>query len=218
MISIDLQIVEVTRPARGEAEASESSPNGNPASQVPAVDEFEGLDGDGDKVLAKIRELEQRRQLSAWDRVRLTTVDNQAATVQFGKRIAVVQGSQLSRLGGRVNSYSYENVGLMVNVTTRIVQEDAAPHKAIVMELVVEKSDLRTAEKAPAESGEREPVPSTTVTMISKTTLSVPDGETLVVGGMRSQSGVNQSQTLIIVTARIIEPAKPQAVQADTKP
>jgi len=173
--------------------------------RIPAAD----LSGDPAKVDARIAELEKAGSVELIDRLHLTTLDNQRAQVQVGQNVFVPQPGGISGFPGRPQqravSYQQENIGTTVMVTPRRAGD------AVVAELSVEKSWLPMAK--PSVDGDDQPEPSGPAKEIlqAKATLRLPAGEAVLLGGNDALAAGNRSRVAVIVTARVVGPAKDAA-------
>lgn len=178
MVEIDVQIVETT-----------------------GDQDDEGLDPTvaSEDALARVRELEKQGKVDVVHRIKLTTLDQQSAFVQVGERRPVVSSRHIA--GGRgVDSFTYENVGTILGVTPRIAGND------VVMELDIEKSYLDDARPAAGDQDDDDSfVPPRIVVAMCQTTIRVAPGQTVIAGGMQSQSDDGKSTFLILATARVAE-------------
>ncbi|MHB0956033.1 MAG: secretin N-terminal domain-containing protein [Pirellulaceae bacterium] len=130
-----------------------------------------------------IRALQETRKMQILSRPLVRTLDNQPAFIQVGQRVPRITGSTVG-INGQTNSISLENVGLILGVTPRI-----SPDGNVVMEIDAEKSKVGPeAEGIPvAVSAEGTIIRSPRVdTVTAQATVSVADGETVVLGGMIS--------------------------------
>ena len=136
----------------------------------------------------------------------IVAVDNQAAFVQVGER-----APRATRLPGRSEgapgaggptSVTYQDSGLIVGVTPRI-----SPDDSVTLNVDVEKSNM------PPESDEgttttrsnlgafRAPRMETTSI---QTTVSIPAGQALILGGLATRSAEGRSQLLVIVVPQVL--------------
>jgi len=157
-----------------------------------------------EKTVARVLELEKQGKLDVVTRIRLTTLDEQAAFIRVGERRPVVTARNYSgRAGGATraagSSYTYENVGTILGMTPRVVDDDVA------LELDIEKS--RLAESQTAAGGQKDDdavLPPRVDTSSCQATIRVASGETVLVGGLQSQSNQGDSMFLVLATARIV--------------
>jgi Flp pilus assembly secretin CpaC len=176
---------------------------------------------------ARIQQLDKAGKLDSLTRVQLTTVDGQKASLHVGQRIARIIGSQRSfggggggfggpgggggGGGGQVNSFTMENVGLLVGVTPHIRHDGL-----VFMAINIERSQLGPAEEGPVISkpsdGEAiRAVPLETLT--TETTISCRSGQSVIVGVQQTKRQARQSELLIIVTPELLGNEPPPAAR-----
>jgi hypothetical protein len=112
------------------------------------------------------------------------TLDNQPAYVQVGSRVPRIQGTSLNA-ATQVNSITLENVGLILGVTPRV-----SPEGTVVMEVDAENSAVgpeATGTPVSVSNGTIIRSPIFNVTM-AQTTISVQDGQTVVLAGLLTKS------------------------------
>jgi general secretion pathway protein D len=138
-----------------------------------------------DTVNFLLRALRERRRLDVLSRPQVMTLDNQPAYIVVGQKVPLLSGSALG-LAGAVTNVQYTNVGLIVAVTPRV-----APDGLVVMEIDAEKSLLGPLnEGIPVGFGALGQVlrqPRIDITQ-AQTTISAMDGQTIVFGGLITQS------------------------------
>ncbi len=128
-----------------------------------------------------IRALQEDRSLRILSRPLVRTLDNQPAFIQVGQRVPRIVGSTMG-VNGQSNNIDLENVGLILGVTPRI-----SPDGNVVMEIDAEKSKVGPEEEGipVAVSMDGTIIRSPRVdTITAQATVSVADGETVVLGGM----------------------------------
>jgi len=174
-----------------EAPAAELKP-------VPGAPKPEGKKPRGDAGQPRIFERPARMEVLA--RARLTTLDNQAAFLHVGRREARVSGTSLSPMG-RASSVTFENVGTIVGFTPRV-----AADRSITIAIDVEDSQLGRPEEGAILSAPKEGEPTrvpNTETFTVQATLRIPDGQTLVLGGLARQAKPGHER-LLLVTAHVL--------------
>lgn len=143
------------------------------------------LSASSDAINVLLRALRERRRLEVLSRPQIMTLDNQPAYIQVGQRVPVLSGSTVG-LTGQTSNVNYQNVGLIVAVTPRI-----SPDGMVVMEIDAEKSQLGPiTEGIPVGFGQNGAVlrqPRIDITQ-AQTTISAMDSQTVVFGGMITQS------------------------------
>jgi general secretion pathway protein D len=138
-----------------------------------------------DTVNFLLRALRERDRLDVLSRPQIMTLDNQPAYIVVGQRVPLLQGSTVG-LTGATTGVQYTPVGLIIAVTPRIT-----PDGLVVMEIDAEKSVLGPLSSGiPVGFGAlgqvlRQPVINLTQ---AQTTISALDGQTVVFGGMITQS------------------------------
>jgi len=226
MVCIRTLIVEVDR---GAKRAEEATSEGDPSDTPPAEDgnakarnvtETEnrlspladmgsavglsvvGNSEEADGLLEQLRILQEEGQVEILARPQITTLDNQAAFIQVGKRVPRITGIRIDD-GRRSNQVELENVGLILGVTPRVSGEDT-----VVMEIDLEMSDVRDSDEvvlASLESGVDVQASDIQVTT-AQSTVAVTSGKTIVLSGMSTQSKQRNVQIVMLVCADIVPP------------
>jgi hypothetical protein len=164
-----------------------------------------GFSGSSEDVAAHVRELESAGKIDVIDRIRLTTLENQEAMVQFGRTTSVASGQMFGGRGGPARTSSQRvSVGMLVSAIGRVEGD------VIVVELQTEKSELERREKEP--HPDEGVAPRGIETLTSQATVRIDDGKTVLLSGIQSSSGKGSAQRLILVSARILTP--PSVAQA----
>ncbi len=195
----------------GTTAAQEAPP---PAGQLVAINvllaDAVGPATDGAEITAaKIVELDKQGKLSSASRISLSLLENVPASAQFGENAPLVTGRQEGGFpggGGRGFSYAMQNLGTTVQATARVEQDGK-----ILVELTVERS--RLALTKPAE-GDAAPEPRRIINQNTRTTVRVASGSSVLVGGQQSAAGADATQTYVVLTATLAEPAKAAAAEA----
>ena len=145
------------------------------------------LSASSDAVSVLIRALQATQRVDVLSRPQITTLDNQPAYVQIGQRVPRITGSMSPQLatGGIFNTFDMVNVGLILGVTPRI-----SPEGMVVMEIDAENSSLAPeAEGIPVAISAGTVIRSPSInTTNAQTTVSVADGETILLGGLITKS------------------------------
>lgn len=139
------------------------------------------LSAGSERVNVLIRALASRRDVRILSRPQILALDNQTAQIQVGQVVPVVDGVTLTAQGVANPNVRQDEAGIILTVTPRI-----SPEGMIVMETVAEKSAFN-GEGVPifvdAVNGNVVESPIKDITT-AVTTVAVPDGQTIVVGGM----------------------------------
>ncbi|MCA9056562.1 MAG: type II and III secretion system protein, partial [Planctomycetaceae bacterium] len=131
-----------------------------------------------------IRALASRRNVRVLSRPQVIALDGQEAQIQVGNRVPIVQGVTTNTLGVASPQVNYDDAGIILTVQPRI-----SPEGQIVMVVAAEKSAYTNTGVAiyTDTAGNTFTSPTKNVTTAS-TTVKIPDGQTVVVGGMITKS------------------------------
>lgn len=140
------------------------------------------LSASSNQVSFLLRALAARRQVHILSRPQIRTLDNQVAQIQVGQQVPIVNGITF----GGANNAAYpivvqDSAGIILTVTPRI-----SPEENIVMEVVAEKSAFTGAGVTifvDSTTGNEITSPIKDITT-ARTTVGVPNGQTIVLGGM----------------------------------
>ncbi len=127
-----------------------------------------------------LRALSYRNRVDILSRPMIRTVDNQTANIQVGQYVPIVNGFNANATTG-VNSpiVQQRQIGIILQVTPRIT-----PDGLVVMEVVARKDQLATT-GIPLVTSPTGTVTSPIInTQNALTTIAVPNGQTVVLGGM----------------------------------
>lgn len=143
------------------------------------------LSASSESVSVLIRALAAKRNVHVLSRPQIRTVDNVTAQIQVGQIVPVVNGVTVSSVGSANPVIEQDEAGIILAVTPRI-----SPDGNIVMETIAEKSDF-DGQSVPiftdATTGNVVESPIKNITQV-QTTVSVPNGQTVVLGGMITES------------------------------
>jgi len=160
------------------------------------------LSAPADKLRASVLELQKQGKLDAVARVRLASLENLLAYIQVGQMTAFVEGvSQMPN--STTVGVTERQTGLVVDVTA-CCQAD----RQISVKLDVEHSRLVPRPPADAKTKDASFVlPPHTATASLSTTVLIPDGQTVVVGGTGAQTSDQKTVLVILATARVLNAA-----------
>ncbi|QDV53138.1 secretin N-terminal domain-containing protein [Gimesia fumaroli] len=143
------------------------------------------LSASSESVSILIRALAAKRNVQILSRPQIRTVDNVTAQIQVGQIVPVVNGVSVTAVGSANPVIEQSEAGIILTVTPRI-----SPDGNIVMETQAEKSDFN-GQSVPiftdATTGNVVESPIKNITQV-QTTVSVPNGQTVVLGGMITES------------------------------
>ncbi|HET6423816.1 MAG TPA: secretin N-terminal domain-containing protein [Planctomycetaceae bacterium] len=139
------------------------------------------LSASSESVSFLMRALAANRQVRVLSRPEIRTLDNQLAQIQQGQEVPVVTGVTQTQTstGPQVTR---QTSGVILTVIPRI-----SPDNQIVMELIAEKSQFNLTDGVPIftdlETGNTITSPVKDIS-VARTTVSVPNGQTIVLAGM----------------------------------
>ncbi|MHB8898060.1 MAG: type II secretion system protein GspD [Thermoguttaceae bacterium] len=135
-------------------------------------------------------------------RPQLVTLDNQPAFLQIGQRVPRITSAR----DGQTVATELDNVGLIVGATPRI-----SPDLTVTVEIDVEKSEISSDQQgiplgvdAKGNVVRSPKVDTTTV----QTTIAIPPGQAMVVGGLALQDGDKRGELVVVVVPHIIQAEK----------
>jgi hypothetical protein len=143
------------------------------------------LSASSNSVSVLIRALQASNRVQILSRPQIRTLDNQSAYIQVGQRVPRVSSTSTTQ-GFQSSNIVLENVGLIVGVTPRI-----SPDGMVIMEVDAEKSNIGSESQGipisigPDGSVVRSPRVDTTQ---AQATVSAASGETIVLGGLITNS------------------------------
>ena len=146
----------------------------------------------------RLGELRRQRPLEVLSRPQLMTVNNCAARLQLGGREPVVRSSRPGP-SGPIQQLENVDVGLQLMVTPRV-----APDGRVSMEISLMISRLGAPEDEAAASQSQAVQGSRIVTIEAEATVTVADGQTVVLAGLRDNCDEGQEELLIIVTPHVV--------------
>ncbi len=146
--------------------------------------------------------ISKRPGLRLLGRPQLTVLDNQPGFLQFGSREPRITGISMSQLG-QTNQVSMENVGLILALTAR-----TGPEGLVTMEVNLEKSQLGPEkEGTPIAIREGKTIRTPVIGTLSlKTTVAMRSGRTLLLAGVGGKSEARQTELILLISPRIVEP------------
>lgn len=142
------------------------------------------LSGGSESVSFLLRALAAKRDVSILSRPQIRTVHNKAGKIQIGQEVPVVDGVTITAVGSANPIIRQADAGIILEVTPRI-----SPDGNVVVDVSAEKSAYRTGRGSgvpiftDATSGNVIEAPIKDLTLANGT-VSVKDGQTIVLGGM----------------------------------
>jgi type II secretory pathway component GspD/PulD (secretin) len=200
IVVIDVLIAQATRPT-GQLHEAGKSVGTAPRKRVLELKTLEKLAKEG-TIEERFDELNSRGQLRILSRPHIRTIDKRPAFIKVSSQAAIMDSTATpaGKLSRRQNG---QNVGVQVGVTPRVTSD-----QTVLMEIDVDVSQVRmvastVAEEAPHGDATAKP---SIVTTAAQSTLSVPDGRTVVLGGLTAESDIPHWELIIVLTVRVIQP------------
>jgi len=160
------------------------------------------LSAPADKLRASVLELQKQGKLDAVARVRLASLENVLALIQVGQTTAFVEGASPTPNSTAVNVTERET-GLVVGVT-------ASRQADRQISVTLEVQHTRFVPRPPADAKTKDAsfvLPPHTATASLSTTVLIPDGQMVVVGGTGAQTSDQKTVLVILATARVLNAA-----------
>jgi hypothetical protein len=192
-VAVEVLIAEVS-PGKGE--------DGKPAPPARALDESD-LRGHPDDVFAKLQNLQKKGLLGAVERLQLTATENRPGTVSNSASRPYTT-SIVGRAGGRsARAISYRNVGTQVKATPSVGED-----QRILLDLSVTASRMRVPQDGQVLGMDDDGKPVRATEFVNAKFdggLLLRPGQATPAKGVTTKSPSGQTQTLVIVSARLVE-------------
>jgi type II secretory pathway component GspD/PulD (secretin) len=118
-------------------------------------------------------------KLDVLSRPYILASDNQLAEILVGSEVPLINNSYVTELGQTINSFQYQKVGIILDVTPHI-----NPEGLVIMDVAPEISQL-TDQSVPVGPGVSAPV---IADRSAQTRVGIRDGQTIVIGGLMADS------------------------------
>jgi general secretion pathway protein D len=125
---------------------------------------------------ATLEALATNNKLDVLSRPYILTSDNQEASMIVGQEVPIITNSQITDTGQTINSVSYQNVGIILDVTPHI-----NPDGMVTLDIAPQVSQLDTGSGVPIASNVSAPVFDIRA---AQSRVGVEDGKTIVIGGL----------------------------------
>jgi general secretion pathway protein D len=139
----------------------------------------------GTDATATLRALATNNDLDVLSRPYILTSDNQLASVIVGQSVPIPSNSRVTDDGQVINSLTYQNVGIILNVTPHI-----NPAGLVTLDVDSEVSSL-SGQTVAITTGLGAPIINTNS---AQNEVAIPDGQTIVIGGMMSDNKTQEVQ------------------------
>jgi len=124
-----------------------------------------------------VRALQNDGRLEILSRPQILTADNQPATINVGQKVPLITNSRVTDQGNVINSFEYQNVGVILTVTPRI-----SPDGFVRMDVGTTNSALSSS-GVDVGDGLQAPIINE---RLATTTVSVRSGQSIIIGGLIS--------------------------------
>jgi type II secretory pathway component GspD/PulD (secretin) len=192
-VLVEVLIAEVPPPHQG--------PPGRPAPPLNELNPRE-FTGSADRVVARLQALHKKGPIGNLKQLRLSTPENQTGSVDVRGRKTYTTGI-VTRNGVAKRTTSQRDLGTTIKATPRIGNDGR-----IVLDLHLTDTFMRLPEDGPPigmdENGQIVRATTFVNTMFAGP-ITVRSGEAAVLDGVTLQGPTGGQQTLIVVTARIVE-------------
>ncbi|HZY84027.1 MAG TPA: secretin N-terminal domain-containing protein [Gemmataceae bacterium] len=188
------------------------------AEVLPADKKDEPLDtkaltGPADDVRAKVEQLRDKGRIGELKRLEMTTAENQPAHAFLGENKPLVLGMNVTARGRISRNLSYRAFGVDARLTPHV-----GPDNVVTLEFRLTSSRPHVGADSPL-IGEDENKAPVRMTEIVQTAgdgkVSVPSGRAVVVQGVKTTGKGGPHQTLVIVTARVLDGTERQKKDAE---
>jgi hypothetical protein len=193
-VAIEVLIATVS-PRKGE--------DGKLAPPARELNEAE-FSGHPEDVLDKLQNLQKKGLIGSLQRLRLTATENHPGTVSNSAARPYTTGI-VSRPGGRgARTITYRYVGTLIKATPRVGED-----QRILLDLSVTDSRTRVPEDGPVLGADDDGKPVRATEFVNARfdgSLLLRSGQAVAAKGVMTKSRSGQEQTLVIVSARLVEP------------
>jgi hypothetical protein len=176
---------------------------GKPGPAVKPLDERE-FTGPAKDVLAKVEALRTKGQIGGLRRIQLASVEGLGTSAGLSESKPYVTGVRVAPMGLVSKSIFYSNIGTSVGLTVRVASD-----KAVQMDLHVNDRRARVPEDGIVLGKDEDGATIRATEFITanlNTKLSVASGQAVAAQGVKTDSKSGPAQTLMIVTARVVDP------------
>lgn len=148
--------------------------------------------GSGDELQLKLNAFADEGKLKVLATPRVMVLDNETANINVGKEVPRVTNSTVNQQGNVVNTVTYENVGILLEVTPKINLDGL-----VTLEVRPEISDIAPAsESVTITEGVTSP---TFFVNSAETTVAARHGQTVVIGGLIRDSVTDTLQKVPVL-------------------
>lgn len=161
------------------------------------------LNGPADAVRARVQELQRRGRIGELRRLELTSAESQPARAFLGENKPMVLGMRVTPTGLISRNMTYRAFGVDARLTPHV-----GPDNVVTLDFRLTSSRPHVGPDSPllGEDENKAPVRMTEVVQTAADgKLSVPSGRAVVVQGVKTTGKGGPHQTVVIVTARVLD-------------
>lgn len=137
-----------------------------------------------------LRALQAQNRLEVLSRPQILAADNQSARIQIGQRVPLITSSRVTDQGDTINTVTYEDVGVILDVLPRIgsdgqIQMEVKPQLSSVSGSFTPLSEFARAQYINNRS--------------AKTTVNCYDGQTVIIGGLITTTDEDREEKIPVL-------------------
>jgi general secretion pathway protein D len=151
----------------------------------------------GKDLTINIAALAQAGKTEILSRPSILARNNQQATITIGQRVPLIQGVTYDSFGNQRNAISYQDVGIILQVTPFITSDGMV--EMIVAPEVSSVSDSSVTFATGGTNNAGSPSAPIIDTRSADTVVVVPDGQTVAIGGLMMTTKLNSEQKVPIL-------------------
>jgi type II secretory pathway component GspD/PulD (secretin) len=167
--------------------------------QSPTFDESL-LTGSANEVLSTARGWIREGKAARVRAYKLSSLDNQIAETQITETVPRIVGMTVSPRGS-IPTYRDEQVGVHLSLIAKVAETEE-----IVSEVIYNASELQKTPPVETDVETDQVGQSKVLSHRIQTTISVPNGHSVVISGEQGESKSSSAGTLFVVSAKIVEP------------
>jgi len=151
----------------------------------------------GQDFQATLRAIAQAGKTEVLSRPSILARNSQPATISLGQQVPLITATRFDTLGNQINTVSYQNVGIILQVTPFITSDGSV--EMIVQPQTSELEQDRT-KWVPISSGAGGSISAPVINQRSAdTVVVVPDGQTVIIGGLMERSKAQSDSKIPIL-------------------
>ena len=137
-----------------------------------------------------LRALQAQNRLEVLSRPQILAADNQNARIQIGQRVPLITSSRVTDQGDTINTVTYEDVGVSLDVLPRIGSDGQ-----IQLEVKPELSSVSGSSTPLSEFARAQFINSRS----AKTTVNCYDGQTVIIGGLITTTDEDREEKIPVL-------------------